>query len=344
MISKKQLYEGTQVMQARIHQLENKLSMLTTDSILNKNKINPQICNSVAYNVVLSVQDKIQATHRYDTYIEGLDLPSHKLEALFYSYGALCFFKEDTTKVTTFAKTGKLNGLGDLSEVIPIDFAGVSYSTHKFPVYNADVQSNACVIIEDYTGSYKEDMIIPRISLNSVSINDQCEVYRQLKNSIKLTAKKAIATIDSPTQASASIQSIRTMIDNDDPIVAIVGELGNAVKLFNLDTKLDIQGYLQAIETYEKIRANFNGIHTKSPIEKKQRLIVSENEDANCLTDVYLYDGLINRQIGIELMKKHNICGNNSYCKIREINSTTMEKEDDNGKSNNIIQNNSTDV
>lgn len=327
--NRKQLYEIVQGLEADNTNLKQQIARIQNGSVTQYSKINPQIINSCAYNVVLNVADKIQATNRYETYIQDLDLPSNKLECLFYDFGALVFFLNDDgiLKVATFAKTGSLNGIGDLDELTPIDFAGKSYNVKRTVVYTHDIITNPCVVIQDYTGSVREGGIIPRYALNNVSITDQAEVYRQMKNAIKITAKKVLALITSATQGQAVANNIRTMLDNDDPIVPIVDSLAETIRVNNLDTKLDLEGYLRAIECYEKMRANFNGIRTRTLIEKKEREIKGENEDKNCLTDLYLQDGLLNRQIGIELARTHGLIRGEAYCKIK---STVLEKEQEN--------------
>lgn len=316
---RKQLYEAIQLLEHRIG-CQNKIIMGMMSSLPDKSEINPFIYNSCDYNVVLRSADKIQCVSRYEFEIPELNLPSNKLEALFYEYGALAFFQYGgKPKVATFAKTGELNGIGDLDEIIPIDLAGHSYDVHYNVVYTKNIVEMPCVIIQDYTGSYKEDGIYPRAIINSVSINDQAEIYRQLKNSIKLTAKKAVALIESEGARAAAERNLSNIIENDSPIISIIGDgVYEQMKLHNLDTKLDLEGYIRAIEAYERMRSNFNGILTRSPMDKKERQITSEVANDNVLTDIYLYDGLINRQVGLELMKSHKIINEGSV-KINEI-------------------------
>lgn len=332
----KRLYEASQVMEARMKQLEDEIYRLSNQDVSSKSSINPTIVNSAGYNVALRAADKIQAVNRYKTEIPELFLPSNRLEEMFYELGSLCFFKhEGRVMVATYAKVGKLNPLGDLTEVQPIDFSGQTYSQHKTVVYTDKIVTNPCVIINDYTGCWTESQIIPRAAINSCSISDQAAVYRQMKNAIKITAKKAIALIDDEAQREVAEQKINNILNNDDPVASLVGKsLNDVIKLYNLDTKLDIEGYLRAIESYERLRANFNGIKTRSSLDKKERLITSEAENDNTLTDVYLYDGLLNRQIGIELMKKHGIITSGS-CELSEC--LVQRKEVDDGKLDDCI-------
>jgi hypothetical protein len=337
MVTKKKLYESTQVLEAQVAALTKQLEGTLYSSSGNyANNINPAIVNSAEYNMVLSVADEIQAASRYITDIPELNLPSNRLEAMFYRYGSLCFFTlGGELKVSSYAKSGKLNGLGDLTRVRPIDFGGNSYNEKFTVVYDNKLIIDPCVIINDYTGTYREDKIVPRAAINSVSIRDQATVYRQLKNSIKLTAKKAIALLDSETQREAIERVVIDLLDNDSPVMGITGKsITDVFKVYNIDTKLDIEGYLRAIESYERMRANFNGIKTRSSVEKKERLITSEAENDNTLTDIYLYDGLLQRQIGIELMKKHAIIKEGS-CIINPIlipKKEEKEKDDDRNK------------
>lgn len=328
MTKRKMLNEAVQLAEARAEHYKQLWLQSTSGFIPEYSKINPAVVNSADYIRVLSTADKIQACSRYVTEIPELELPSNRLEALWYDYGSLAFYREkDRVLVSSYAKTGDLNELGDLTEVYPIDFAGKVHSEKKTVVYTNRLVKNPVVIINDYTGTYLEGLITPRRTINSVSIGDQAKVYQQLRNAVKLTAKKAIALIDSEPQRQAAEKILNDWIDNDSPVISLISEgLGSVVKMFNLDTKLDIEGYMRAVETYEKMRANFNGISTKSPIEKKERLITAENESANMLTNIYLQDGLVNRQIGIELMKKHSIIHEGS-CKINPVLQPKEESE-----------------
>lgn len=338
-MGRKKLYESIQALEAKNKQLEAMVYGSTTDSDF-YSKINPQVKNNLSYDIVLSVADKIQACSRYITEIPELNLPSNKLECLFYDYGALCLYRDEgIAKVSMWAKTGELNELGDLTEIQPIDFAGKTHSIKRTVVYTNALIINPCVIIQDYTGSYLENEIYSRRAINSVSIRDQALVYRQLKNAIRITAKKALIFLEDEAQRSAMERSLDNFIHNDAPIGSFVGkELFDKIELHNLDTKLDIEGYMRAIETYERIRANFNCIATRSPIEKKERLIQAEAESTDALRKVYLYDGLLNRQVGIELAKKHSIIKEGS-CKINpelliEENSKKMEEDNDDERNN----------
>lgn len=311
---KKILYESNQVLQERVAQLEMELrNSKFLNSRMAENSINPLVTTSCEYNQVLYVQDAIQASNRLIWDIPSLDLPSNKLGYLFYKMGALLFYGENNGKktyVATFSKTGTLNGIGDLTKVTPIDFAGKPHKTGMTPVYThgSVIVGQPCVIIEDYTGSWREDCIVPRCALNGVSIDDQSEVYRQLKIAVKLTAKKAIATIPAAGARNTAEKNIQQIFNSDTGIVTMITDgVLEQLKMFNLDTDLDIEGYIKAIDTYEKLRANFNGVHTRPTIEKKEREITQEAKDNNCLTDVYLYDSLLNAQIGCKLMEEYGI-------------------------------------
>lgn len=306
----KKLYEANQVQEQRIKMLENRLLHLQSTSSPNRaSEINPIIQNSCEYQTVLFAKDMIEATNRYITEVDDLELPSNRLEALWYIYGSLCFFRHNgEPKVGSYAKTGSLNGIGDLSQIIPIDFAGHSYNTVYNVVYNHRVTERAAVIINDYTGTYREDQIIPRSTLNCVSINDQALIYKRMRNNILLTAKKALAFVENETQRAAIEESINAFLTNDSPVGSIVSDtMGEICKVFNLDTKLDIDPYLKAIDNYERIRSNFNGIFTQPVIDKKERAISAEANNADTVTEIMLYDGLMNRQIGLELAKQHAI-------------------------------------
>ena len=337
-MGKKALYEAVQALEAKVAEQGNIIYGLTSGTP-HYSEFNPSIKNQTNYVKVLSVADGIQATQRYITEIPELRLPSNRLEYMLYRYGSLCFFKENgKVFITSYAKTGELNALGDLIKVQPIDFAGKSHHQCKTVVYDDNVVTDPCVILNDYTGTYVEGNIFPRCTLNMVSINDQAKIYKQLVNSVKLTAKKAIALCDYDQQKGISAKIIGDIFENDDPIIPLsIKTLNDAFKLLNIDTKLDIEGYLRAIECYERMRANFNGIPTRSPIDKKERLITQEAESDNALTEFYLQDGYLNRQIAIDLMKKHSIIKEGSV-KINPVlqrqQSTNVDNNENKGNNN----------
>lgn len=317
---RKILYETTQGLQAKIDQLYSMYNNLYFSTSSSVSSINPIIQNNADYVRLLEVKDMCQAVSCIETEVPELNLPKNRLEALWYDYGSLCFSRIDGKPiVSTYAKVGKLNRLGDLSEIEPIDFAGNSYNKHCQVVYNTNICSNPAVIINDYTGTYREDNIIPRRALAQCSIRDQAMIYAKMRNAIKLTALKAVALIDDEGQREAVETTIRGYFENDSPVATIVSKTINEVfKIHNLDTRLDLEPYLSGIETFEKLRSNFNGISTKSPVEKKERLITAEAESQAALTNIYLYDRLINRQIGLELCVTHKIF-NDYTCKLNDI-------------------------
>lgn len=337
-MGRKQLYEAVQLLENKIMAQNKIIEGLSSRVINDRNKINPAILNNCTYEQVLSIHDGVQVSNRYIIDIPELYLPSNRLEYMFYLYGSLCFFREDNrVLVTSYAKTGELNSLGDLTRVQPIDFAGKTHGIERTVVYTDSLVMNPCVIINDYTGTYTENQIIPRASVNGVSINDQAFVYRKMRNAIKLTAKKAIALVQNETMREQAEKSLQNFFDNDSPVASVVGaSIGEIGKLFNIDTKLDIEGYLRAIEVYERQRANFNGIPTRSSLDKKERLITSEAENDNAITNVYLYDGLLNRQIGLELMKKHSIIKEGSVKINPKLIQEKSNKVDERGENDDV--------
>lgn len=350
MASRKQLYEASQAQQALINSLQEEVKQLKNMPLYSTSgydKINPIIANDTSYDIVLQKQDEIVATNRYITEIPELKLPSNRLEDLFYKYGSLCLFNDENDgmlpKIATYAKTGELNGLGDLTQITPIDFAGKTHKTAYTVVYDDKAVARPAVIINDYTGAYREEQIIPRMALNLVSIRDQALVYRKMKNAIRITALKAIALINDESQRQAIEKTVSDFFYNDAPVASIIGSnLNDVVKIFNVDTKLDIQGYLSAIDTFERLRTTFNGVKTASPIEKKERLVTAEAESSEALQRVYLMDGLLNRQIGIEMAKKHAIIkeGSSKLNPIFEQKESSKKlddkKEKDNASSNSV--------
>ena len=344
MVTKKKLYEISQAYEARIGELEKRieglsLPLYSTTQFGRLHETNPLIVNAAEYVDVLTAKDIIEATNRYITEIPELNLPSNRLEMMWYIYGSLCFYRDGRAKVGMYAKTGTLNGIGDLTEIEPIDFAGHSYGKRYNVVYDDKATKNAAVIINDYTGTYIEGNIVPRSLLNSVSIKDQSFTYSAMRRAIKLTAKKAVALCNDESQRAVVEKTLNAFFDNESPVASLVGEtIGDVMKIVNIDTKLEIEEYMKAIDKFEQLRANFNGIPTEHETSKKERALEAEMENVNTVTNFMLYDGYFNRIIGLELCKKHAII-NDYTCKINPILLPNENDSSDDEKSKNLDKN-----
>lgn len=284
-----------------------------------------------AYGAVLSAKDRAQCSNRYVWKNLPLNLTSQQLETFFYNYGSLCFFvradknMREKLFITTYAKGGKLNSMGTLSQIKPIGFNGKSYNIQLNvlqPNGNIEQGNDVAVIINDYTGSYVCDVEISRAYLNSNStIKDQCTVYQQLINNVIVSGKKAIALAENEEQATAIRAQANQMLMSGRPVEVLCGrDKPNEmpISMFNFANNFDCGNYQSQLDYYDKVRANFNGIPTTPTAEKREHLINAEVENANSISDIMLYDGLKCRQDGLELLKKY-------YPENKEIQAITVE-------------------
>lgn len=303
-----------------------KYKMLYEKSVLQINKLidqvnelrtNPHIelgDTAKAYASLLCAKDRAQCSNRYVWKNLPLNLTSQELETFFYNYGSLCFFvhKDDRLIISKYALGGKLNSMGMLSKIKPIDFAGKSYGFELNvlqPTGNINQGNDVAIIINDYTGSYQIKDEISRAIINSSStIQDQSTVYQQLINNIIVSTKKAVALCENEEQAAAVREQANEFLMSGRPVEALVGYDGvkeAPIQMFNFANNFDCANYCSQLDYYDKVRANFNGIATPPTAEKREHLINAEVENATNVSDIMLYDGLKCRQDGLALLKKY---------------------------------------
>lgn len=262
------------------------------------------------YNNMLTVKDRILCANRYKWENLPRNITSQQLETLFYTFGGLVFFKHNKElKIATFAKGGTLNSLGQLTKIKPIDFSGKSYN---FVLNLTDIKENTenvGVIIYDYTPWVQVEQIVPRAKINeNTTIRDEVETYKQLLISLKSSIHKVIAVCENPDSADIITKEVEEILSSDTPIGVISGDknsVNNIISMFNTNVEFKSQEFCNLIDYYNKIRRSFNGVPTPDTFEKAERLITSETQNASAHTNIVLYDGLINRQIGLEYMKKY---------------------------------------
>lgn len=264
----------------------------------------------IDYTNMLATKDRILCANRYKWENLPRNLTSQQLETLFYSFGSLVFFNDSgKLGIATFAKGGKLNSIGQLDKVTPIDFSGKSYN-RVLSVYDInDETKNVGVIINDYTPIVQLERIIPRSQINlKTTIHDEVETYKQLLINLKSSIHKVIATCENPDSADILRKEVEEVLSSDTPIAVLSGDknsLSNLINMFNTNIEFKSQEYCNLIDYYDKIRRSFNGVPTPDTFEKAERLITSETQNASAHTNIVLYDGLINREIGLKYIKKY---------------------------------------
>ena len=171
----KQLYISSQLaMQGLIHSnnaLQRELNYIRTQG----NR----------YETMLIANDMAMSANRFIWKNLPINLTSQQLESLFYQYGALCFYGENNKlKISRFVTTGALNAqTGRLSKIKPVDFAGKVHD--EFIDVISDDCTNGAVIIYDYTTFTSNPDEMSRLNINrTTTIQDEIQVYRQIKNVI----------------------------------------------------------------------------------------------------------------------------------------------------------------
>lgn len=279
-------------------------------------KFNPSTSinfSELAYKNMLITADRLQCVNR----IHWNDLPnawtSQEIETLLYDKGSICCFLDDDNIVfSPYTLGGKIDKMGRLHMIQPITLDGKVYGAKKRAYslncdYNFD--TSCCIIIHDYTGCVVNDKIIPRALINlETTINDEVKSYKLMLYNIIMSIKKLIVTCETEEQAKLILRQSKLLLDPTQPILALKSE--NILKKLDVTQfvdKLEIDELTRAIDYYNKIRRNFNGVPAPSTFEKKERMISSEIENHSTATNLIVTDAYYQR---LESVKLINECFN----------------------------------
>lgn len=308
-------------MYASMREENNKL-LYMYEQIKNQiNPINDINFNRAGYDIMLKANDRVQCANRYTWKLpKNVNITSQQIGALFYDYGALAFFEYDgKLHITKFAMQGQLNDIGILDKIQPIGFNGETYPVMKGVVAgrgNPELISGEpfAVIIYDYTTLAQSPDEFARAQINANStIKSEVDCYAQLCNNIKLSTKKMLGICESEEQKRVLEAQVESMLSTATPVQIVTKTRSKGVKvaselpveMFNMDTSLDMQNLCQTIDFYNKKRRAFNGIPSPDTFEKKERKITAEAENSTVHINMVLYDGLMQRKYGVELLKKY---------------------------------------
>ena len=274
-------------------------------------KFNPSTSinfSELAYKNMLITADRLQCINR----IRWENLPnawtSQDIETLLYNYGSICCFQEnDNIVFAPYTLGGKVDIMGRLYNVQPITLDGKAYGEKKrayTPNGDYIFDPSCCIIIHDYTGCVVDDKILPRVSINTeTTINDETKTYKLMLYNIIMSIKKLIVTCETEEQAKLIIQQSKLLLDPTQPILALKSE--NILKKLDVTQfvdKLEIDELTRAIDYYNKIRRNFNGVPAPSTFEKKERMISSEVENQSTATNLIVSDAYFQRLESVQLI------------------------------------------
>ena len=330
-------------------------SMLDYNGLLDKinsGEFNPRYMPSfdkVAYTNMLSCKDRSQCVNRYLWNGLELNLTTQKLETFYYEFFSLCVFEDEQAggKMVfyRFTRVGDLTRYGELDKIQPIDFSGKAYGPVR-SVISANHQPELkpgepfAVIICDYTPPPFLDTAVPRSAINlSTTIKDEVTVYNQLHTNIVLSVKKALALCDNEDQKNVMLQQVADMLDPSKPIAVLSASkqskgsnINDQVQFVNFNNTFDTQNYCQTIDYYDKIRRGFNGIPSPDTFEKKERKITAEAENTMAHSKLVLYDGYMQRKLGLDLFNKYTQNRHNVTVRINNemFDDESDDVEDDN--------------
>lgn len=289
-----------------------------------KNQINPINAinfNRLGYDVMLRANDRTLCANRLTWKLpKNVNMTSQQVESLFYDYGALAFFEyQGKLHITKFAMQGQLNDIGILDKIQPIGFNGETYPVMKGVIAgrgNPELVKGEpfAIIIFDYTTLAQSPDEIARAQINANStIKSEVDCYAQLFNNIKLSTKKMLGICETEEQKRVLETQVESMLSTATPVQIVTKTRSKGVKvaselpveMFNMDTSLDMQNLCQTIDFYNKKRRAFNGVPSPDTFEKKERKITAEAENSSVHICMVLYDALMQRKYGIELLKKY---------------------------------------
>ena len=158
-----------------------------------------------------------------------------------------------------------------------------------------------CIIMHDYTGVVNHDKIIPRAQINrDTTINDEVKTYKLMLYNIIMSIKKLIVNCENEEQAKTIINQSKLVLDPTQPILAVASDnLLRKLDVTQFVDKLQVDELTRAIDYYNKIRRNFNGVPAPSTFEKKERLISTEIENQSTATNLIAQDGYFQRATAI---------------------------------------------
>ena len=286
---------------------------------------------SESYHMMLKTADRIQCISRI---IED-NLPSaftsNEIESMLYNRGSICsFLYNDVLTFAPFASGGKLNNMGQLSEVQPVMLNGDPLGSRR-KCYGVDANynydSNCCVIIQDYTGCIQGDKVYPRAAMNSsTTIHDEVIAYRQLLYNVVMNIKKLIVRCENEEQLRPILEQASMLLDPTQPIIGLKDiNLTNNFDMTSFVDKVDVDGLTKTIDFYNKIRRQFNGIPSPDVFEKKERMLTDELEDVGKTNNLILWDAYINRKIAFDNINK--CFGTNIVVRINDM--ITSEGDND---------------
>lgn len=286
------------------------------------------------YNHMLETADRLQCINRYVT--EGLPtaFTSDFIEnKLYYKTAICCILYNNDVIFTDFTTNGKLNKLGELEWIEPITFDGHSLG-FKLRCYNGtgnyEFNKNCAIVIKDYSLSLGAEKGIPRCNLNLLTtIKDEVMTYKQLYINILMNVNKLLVRCENESQSKNLLKQAKNLLDPTQLLIGVqnLNTFNDDFEMQKFVDKVDITGLTQAIEYYNKIRRQFNGIPAPTSFEKKQRLITDEIADVTTAGNLILYDGYMQRKIAYDRINK--CFGTNIQVKINPI--LLNNGDDDNG-------------
>lgn len=298
----KQVLMENQLLQENINSLKNDIFFL-------RNRYNPKPIETSYkqhYNQMLTTRDRLLCANRY-RWTLPFNITSQQLETYYYNQGNLVYFvKDGKLNIGYYTETGTLNKWGMLNEVTPIGFDGKSYD-FKVNVFNYDgkEKNTVGIISHDYTAI---NYCIPRAILNKEIINDQTEVYAQIKTNIQTSVHKAIGLCNNAEQADFVREQVKDILSTNNPFPVFAGnkkDLSDLLEIININTEFDPTTYTNLLDYYDKTRRAYNGVPTPDTFEKRERLITNEVEDTSAHVELILLDGYLNRKNTVELIKKY---------------------------------------
>lgn len=245
------------------------------------------------------------SVYEWDNLPSGLE--SWQLELMLYYRGSFACFKiNDKFFMLPYVKRGDgITPNGMPSKIHPIPFNGKSevggtelFSTdYELGVDNEGIETEdpTAVICFDKIPCSQWGDLPSRAYLNSILIDEICEVFARIHLNIVVSNKKLYVECKDEKQRAVLQKEIEAQFGSDSPVIVVT-------QMENIGSSQSTNDYyadslFNAIKNYDGIRCVFNGISSKGfGTDKKERLTAGELLGNESEYQHFLQNGLLMRQ------------------------------------------------
>lgn len=231
----------------------------------------------------------------YDTKVDGI--PDGRIEWYLWHYGKCLVWKHDILGwvVTGMSEIGwDVNGWPNKwRPVFETQITGLS-------VPESLTEDDNCIVFYD-TGDYR---------CKRSDVMYYCKDYADSKETIRtqvFNQKTPMIGICANPKIKAKLKSMFVSIASNAKMLFIDSDLKDKVETFDVNPVYNVDSLWQYTKAIEADMLEYMGIDSKDAYQKKERLIVDEQEGNDELLNYLLADGLKVRQVAIDKCKSKGL-------------------------------------